>query len=256
MNETKIIDGVVFQSFRIGSRSGMRRWIPQDYKWTVAGWTNNQLRFDAASKSVDSIFSSNDNKLRNEKISLLEKQARTGKAKPEIIFAWALAVLRGREVFLWDRVTANEKLRDASAFLSLSDNHKYFDYYRLRFLIESRAFPNKSHIIAGKKILNTSKKDIYVLHRLSVLMSLLGKNEEKKESLAISEKLSQSYPMSTTFCSHLGRVYRQIWVDTNDDSMRLKAISQYEKYMKISRPSNPWRKDCAQILKKLIAKER
>jgi hypothetical protein len=257
MNETKIIDGVVFQILRIGNQNVMRRWTPENYKWIESGWANRQPRFNSASKMVDSLFLSSDNQILNEKITSFEKQVRSGKAKPEILFTWSLSVLRGSQIFLWNHIDADEKLREAAAFLSLSDNHKYFDFYRLRFLIEARAFPNKPHIIAGKKILSaSSNEDLAVLLRTSATMSLIGNSEEKKESLAIAKKLYQRYPMSTTYCSHLGRVYRQIWFDTNDETSRLRAISQYKKYLTIAPPSDPWRANCTQILKQLLAKEK
>lgn len=152
--------------------------------------------------------------------------------------------------FLWANAALNELQRVPGQFgpaaaalkcLQGVDPGNMREYARLRYVMTLQTEPNKAHPDierVGDRLLATNPRDGYV-KRVMVYDLCNGRNVHKAVRLA--SEWAASEPKNPEPHAVLAFVYQNLWFRDKSAATKAKAISEYQRFIALAPPADPFR---------------
>lgn len=214
------------------------------FAWTKDPWTGDNTPYHAARLEIEKV-SDNQQKL----IDLRQRYERDARKKPNdpmSLFRLAYTIY---ESWLKDNTNKNWSSDFGlvhSGYFAVESPHTY-DYDRVHYLVWSFYGDYVETIPIARRMLNVDPDDYYVAAHLAASY-LNGYPAKINEALAICQHLKKQYPQKASIYSLIGEAY-VLWYHRDGNPANAKAVVEnYEKYLSLAPPNEPFRKRAKQII--------
>ena len=226
------------------NRASVRMPVANDqWNWAREGWTGDNRPYHRVRTEVNRAISQGQKFVKlMTKYKLLAQKS----SKPLDKFRWAYvtyqAAIKGSSFSDKELLHVMKSLRNISS-------PKTYDYIRLRFLIESRAWPFRQLKKVGERLAERNPKDYEVKYYLVKILNPGRYLSERQEALRYSRDLIRIAPKRLSAHTALGFTYFKIWLVTKNKDDGDKSIAAYRKYLELAPSNHNFRKQAILTIK-------
>lgn len=231
------------------------------YEWTRDTWKGDDHPYTFLRIAVDNVLSRSKSPLAV--AQRFEREAQQKPLDPKAQFKRAYAAFRANRI-INARVPSTPSEyqhlldRASEALGQVPEPHTY-EFYRLRFLIETAKFPSQSPELkeAGRRLTRANKKDLLARQGLfNIASAYPNSREDFQEVLQLAQEIKQLRPNTPSSYSALGRAYETMYAHTRNASDVDKAIANYQIYLRLAPPNDPFRHYAVNIISYLQKQRR
>lgn len=208
---------------------------PTFISWATKDWSGDDEQYVRVRDEVDSDFT--DGKVTSAYLSDLETKWKQNKTDPLILFRWAYAHQRARD--LHPPLEANI-LIPGDLFNAAPAPHSY-QYTRIRFLAETNFGSHRELLALGKRLLSHEPNDFYVEYAVGNCFGEKLTPAAKQEALTYTDHMLQKYPTRPSVYALKGGTYFSYWIDHRNKQDARDAIKWYKIYLKKAPANYEWR---------------
>ena len=226
-----------------------KQYVPASWAWMQEKWTGNNLPYRKARQELDSVLNANKNRP-----LLIQKVREQYNRKPNE----ALALFRWAYVAFWSPSTVKkpERYDILRAFDRIASPHVY-DYTRIHFLLESDTVPDPKLKAAGARLTEHDLTDRLNFLYQATMLSYSDSLDDRKLAVEYADGLCAESPENPMRVSAAGSCYSCLWLKTKKPADAVKAITYYQKFLKIASPTDefiPIAKACIKEMQDELAK--
>ncbi len=216
---------------------------PSADSWTTESWAGDNRPYKEAREQINKAVADKQDPSTLVKQYEVLAQQKPYDPKPEYRYAYATY-----------RAAIEAKPFNASSLISVRDAlqrgfppHAY-DYTRLRFLVESTLFANKSLIPVGKRLLSHDPKDVSVEYNLIKVLTCSVVASDKEEAVKYAQDLVRARPENADYHATLAGAYLSIWFRSKDSTLANKAMTEYRQYLQLAPADADYRRTVNRLL--------
>ena len=230
--------------------TGSNYWGPTDYTWTKTPWTADDPRYPRIRQNTEAGVENGE--ITKQTASEYETSYQKDTKNKEALLRWAYAVYQGGSAMFsyTEERTILQRIDKILAEMPLPYPR---EFVRLRFLVETRAYPTRKLIPAGTALISTDNQDNKTKFYQADLLSYAPTVSDKKLALKYALELVDSQREKPVYHALLADTYASLWKATHDPALPAKAVAEYKIYLASLSPNDEWRASTERGIKDMEA---
>lgn len=198
-------------------------------------WKSDTSPYKAAALKIDNEMTSN----HPDAVTLRYHSLYQAKPKDALaLYSWAYAARKAAKL---KPIFVGSNLVGPLDSLNKFASPQAYDFVRLHYLIASDVWHSVELNNLGARLLAYKPTDAAVEDAVVENLSVSTTTSDRKQAISIAQQAVRRNPRSANSHALLGDAYQHFWFQTKDRSAASHAIAEYQSYIQLTPPNNPYR---------------
>ena len=224
------------------------RHIPY-YGWTQESWTGDERPYRRIRLDIEALAAKGQ---LTENVVRQYREISVGIFKPQNAYRWAYALYMFVINNVPDTNERNRKFREVGLILPQVPFPKTYEYARMRYLLQMESDPYSTYMrTLGKRLALRDPNDYLVKYNLIGTLIPRRYPQEKQLGLRYIQdliRIDRNRAIPNVYLAE-GRIYYSAFLGTKSQSDGNNAITAYRKYLRLTRPDNPYQRNATFMIK-------